>query len=366
MIYLDNAATTRTDDNAALTALEIMRGDYGNPSSLHGMGFAAKKRLDTARAQVAAALGCADKEIVFTSGGTEANNLAIFGGAEALKRRGNHIVTSGTEHSSVLSPAAELERRGFSVSRTAAQEIAGAVTDKTILVTCMMANSETGALTDIAKLAAMIRHKSKLCLIHCDAVQAFGKLPFSVRDLGVDLLSVSAHKIHGAKGCGALYAAKRVMPQMFGGKQENSLRPGTQPLPGICAFGAAAENAYLNMAANLEKVGKICGYFEEKAANFPGLCINSPAISTPYIRSISLPGFLSAHLVNSLSAQGICVSGGSACSGGGRSHVLEFMGLENSRIDSALRISFSKYTTEAEIDAFFDALAHTARTLAKG
>jgi cysteine desulfurase len=354
------------DEDAAKLAMEIMREDYGNPSSLHAMGFAAKKRLVVARTQVAALLDCKpdEKTLVFTSGGTEANNLAILGGAQAQKRRGNHIVSAATEHPSVLAALKELQRRDFEVTTVppsrdgmpTPEAIAAAVTDKTILVTCMLINGETGAMTDVDEMASLIRRRNTLCLIHCDAVQAFGKHPISARKLGADLLTVSAHKLHAPKGCGALYIGKRIVPTVFGGAQENALRPGTESLPLICAFGQAAETAQRNMTEHLAHIRELCEYFDKKAAEMSTICINSPPSGTPYIRNISMPGIKSAHLINQLSGERICVSGGSACSGGTRSYVLEAMSLDAGRIDSAIRVSFSKYTTIDEIDILFEAL----------
>lgn len=366
-IYLDNAATTRVDEAAAKTALEIMTEAYGNPSSLHKKGLEAQLRLEEARAGVTSALGCEKDELVFTSGGTEANNIAIFGAAEAKKRAGNTVVATAWEHSSVLEPVRELGRRGFTVKlvkpepdgRIDIDRIADEVDSDTVLVSCMMVNSEVGAVADIAGLVKKVRRKAPNALIHCDAVQAFGKLKFSASKLGADLLSVSGHKIHAPKGVGALYIRKavRVLPLSYGGGQEQSLRPGTQALPLITAFGVAAETAAGNIAANLDHVGKLSEYFVNKASTIGGLCMNSPAEATPYICNVSVTGFRSEIMLHYLAAKGIYVSSGSACSAGKPSHVLAAMNLPRERADSALRVSFCKHNSLADVDAFFDALS---------
>jgi cysteine desulfurase len=375
-IYFDNAATTRTDPEIAAVALELMTGDYGNPASLHGKGYAALARMNEAKKQVAALMGCAAEEVVFTSGGTEANNLAIIGGATALQRRGKHVVTTAYEHSSVMATAKHLENSGFEVSYVkpspegliTADDLAEAVREDTILVSCMLVNSETGAIAPIADAAKKIRRKNKLCLIHCDAVQAFGKIPVSARSLGADLITVSAHKIHAPKGCGALYVrkdARKPEPMLHGG-EKGLIRPGTANTPLACAFGAAAEMAKKNMAANLKHVEALREHFENKSQTVDGLCINSPEDSTPYIVNLSVPGSLSAHMINALSSRGIYVSGGSACSGGAPSHVLKAMGLAKERIDGAIRVSFSHHNSVKEIDQFFAALEEVLREIKPG
>lgn len=372
-IYLDNAATTRVDDDTAALALEIMCGDYGNPSSLHTKGLKAQMRLDTARAQVAAALGCEAGSVVFTSGGTEANNLAIFGAAAALARRGRTLVAMAYEHSSVLEPLRELGRQGYTLKLVNpkpdgcvdADTLVAAVDDDTVLVSCMLVNSEVGTVAPVAEIARRVRAKNRLAMIHCDAVQALGKIPFSVPKLGVDLLTVSAHKLHAPKGCGALYIRKgaRILPLLVGGSQERGLRAGTENVPLAAAFGHAVHKADESLKQNLESVRGIREYFVNKAAKFSGLCMNSPAESTPYICNLSLPGYRSEILLHYLAQRGVFVSSGSACSKGAASHVLRSMNLPPARLDSALRVSFSHYTTIEEVDAFFDTLSSAAREI---
>lgn len=369
-IYLDNAATTRTDPDVAAIATELMCSDYGNPSSLHSKGLEAQLRLDTARGQLATALGAQPDEIVFTSGGTEANNLAIFGTAAALSRRGKTLVAAAIEHASVLQPLRQLEQAGYTLrlvnpgpdGRMNAQHLANAVDDDTVLVSCALVNSETGAVAPIANLVQQVRRKNPHTRIHCDAVQAFCKLPVAVSRLGVDLLTVSGHKIHAPKGIGALYIRDgvRILPRQFGGEQERSLRAGTENTPLACAFGCAAEKYSAARAQNWTAVQAIYEHFVNKAENFPGVCINSPRDSTPYICSLSLPGYRSEVLLHYFAQQGIYISSGSACSQGMASHVLRAMDLPSDRVDSALRVSFSPQSTTADVDRFFSVLADAA------
>lgn len=370
-IYLDHCATTPVDEDIAAVAVELMREAYGNPSSLHSKGLSAQLRLDKARLQLAAALGCSQEEVVFTSGGTESNNLALLGGAAALGRRGKTIVAMAYEHSSVLEPLRHLERQGCTLrlvnpapdGRVDAGRLVDAVDGDTILVSCMLVNSEVGTVAPVAEIARAVRRKNSLALIHCDAAQAFGKLPFSADKLGVDTLSVSGHKIHAPKGCGALYLRKgtRLSPLLHGGGQERGLRPGTENLPAACAFGYAAEKMTARIEENLFHVRSIREYFVNKAKSVPGLCINSPGDATPYLCNVSLPGYRSEILLHYLAQRGVYVSSGSACSRGAASHVLRSMGLPPERVDSALRVSFGKDTRTEHIDAFFETLKEAAR-----
>jgi cysteine desulfurase len=363
-IYLDNAATTRVDDDIAAVALEAMTMHYGNPSSLHAKGLEAQGLLDSARNQIAAALGCNSGEVFFTSGGTEANNLALFGAA-GVRKRAKNIVSVAWEHSSVLEPLRELEKGGYELRLASPNadgtldvtSLAELMDEHTALVACMLVNSEVGHIADIAGLVKLARRRNPNALIHCDAVQGFGKLGFSAKRLGVDTLAVSGHKLHAPKGVGALYCAARILPRAFGGGQEKNLRPGTQALPLIAAFGAAAEKAAGNIAQNMEHVSRLREYFVNKCADTPGLCMNSPGDSTPYICNVSLPGYRSQIMLNYLSARGVYVSSGSACGKAKPSHMLKAMRLPADRVDSAIRISFSRQNTTEDIDALFAALA---------
>jgi cysteine desulfurase len=372
-IYLDNAATTRVCPQAADAAYKMMTETYGNPSSTHTKGREAKKALEAARAQVSAALGCAEKELVFTSCGSESDNWAILRGAEAMKRKGKHIISSAVEHDAVRKSLDELERQGWEITRLAPNNLGGidtqavlaALRPDTALVTLMMVNNETGAVTDIAGIAAGMRAAGSSALLHTDAVQGFLKLPFSAKKLGADLISISGHKIHAPKGIGALYlrSGLRLAPYILGGSQEDGRRAGTESLPLIAAFGAAAEAARVEfshyaprMAAMRDETARLL------TCENPGLLVIGGG--APQILSISLPGYRSEVLMNFLEARGIYVSRSSACKKGGRSHVLEAMGLPAPVIDGALRLGLSRFTTLAELSAFRAALGEARQTLA--
>ena len=356
--YLDNSATTKVCPEAAQAALAAMTEIYGNPSSTHTKGREAKKLLDTARKQVASALGCQPEELVFTSCGSESDNWAIINGAEAMSRKGRHIISSVVEHDAVRKSLDELERRGFTVTRLTpdevgaigVQQVIDALQDDTILVSLMMVNNETGAVTDISAISKAIKRINPQILLHTDAVQAFMKVPFSAKTLGADMISVSGHKIHAPKGIGALYikSGVKLRPYILGGGQEAGRRAGTEAMPQIAAFGAACEVAKAHMSENIERMEKL----RELAVKT--LSEEIPEIrfiggGAPHILSVSLPGWRSEVLMNYMEAQGIYVSKSSACKKGGRSHVLEAMGLEPRVIDGAIRIGLSRMTTEEDI-----------------
>jgi len=372
-IYLDNCATTRVDRDAAELAAHLMQSDYGNPSSLHKKGIEAEARLTEARRKLAFALGCAPEAVYFTSGGTESNNLAILGAVSANKRAGNTIITTAWEHSAVLKPMRELEGRGFTLKiakpepdgHIDAQKLAALTDDDTVLISCMMVNSELGSIADIERLVRLVKQRNGKTIVHCDAVQGFGKLAFSAEKLGVDLLSVSGHKTYAPKGVGALYMKKtaRVSPLLFGGGQERQIRPGTEALPLIAAFGLAAETARKNLDTNFARITALFEHFVKKAAVTDNLCMNSPPDSTPYICNVSLLGFRSETVLHYLAAKGIYVSSGSACGKGKPSHMLEAVGFPRERMESALRISFSKHNTTDEVDALFEALSRAQKEI---
>ncbi|MEE1170720.1 MAG: cysteine desulfurase family protein [Ruminococcus sp.] len=372
MHYLDNSATTRVSKTAADKAYEIMTEIYGNPSSLHLMGMNAEKELELARKRVSAALGATSEELFFTSGGTEANNTALFGAAYAKRRSGKRIVISSVEHSSVLEAAARLEQEGFEVVRIAPQidgiihpeDVAEAVNDDTILVSVMLVNNETGAVMPVKDIFEAARDKNDKIICHTDAVQAFGKLDFSPKKLGADLLSVSAHKVHAPKGCGALYIKRRVriIPRQFGGEQEKKIRPGTEALPLIAAFGAACEE--FDVEGNGERVAELNGYARQRLLEIGGVVINSPENALPYVLNISAGRVRSETMLHFLEEREVFVSSGSACAKGKPSHVLGAMGIDRDRADSALRISFSKLNTKADVDALCEGIAEGLGTLA--
>ena len=375
-VYLDNCATTRTDPDIAAAALEVMTGAYGNPSSLHKKGLEAQLLLEKAREQVAGALSCRPDEIYFTRGGTEANNLAILGAFSAHRRRGLHLVAGKGEHASVLGPLKYLGEQGADVTLAPLlpegypdpQALIAAVGEGTLLLSCALVNSEAGGLAPVGELARTAKAKSGRVLVHCDAVQALGKVPVSVDKLGVDLLSISGHKLHAPKGIGALYIRKgvKIHPLMHGGQQQRGLCPGTESVPLAVAFGAAVEKITREMGRTLDNFSRLRKIFLEKVENFPGLCINSASETTPYICSVCLPGYKSETLVHFLAEHGVYVSGGSACAKGKDSHVLTAMGLPRERIQSALRVSFCKDTTEQDLDIFFRTLAQAAASIVRG
>lgn len=373
--YLDNSATTAVTPEVAALAARIMTEQYGNPSSLHRRGFWAERALTEARGQVAAVLRCRPEEIVFTSGGTESNNLALLGAARAARRRGNRIVTTAVEHHSVLAVCRQLESEGFEVTYVSPdasgvitpESFAAACDEKTVLASCMMVNSETGALHDIPAIAAACRRKNPGILFHADCVQAFGRLEIAPARWGVQLVSVSGHKIHAPKGVGALYVAKgvRLLPPLYGSGQERGLRPGTENLPGICAMGLAAERMNARRAENAAHFTALRQKLITNLSQSPAVCINSPQAAAPYIINLSVEGIRSEIMIHYLEQFEIYVSSGSACAKGERSHVLTAMGLPEDRIDSALRVSMTDTTAEGEIDEFCRRLLQGAATLAK-
>lgn len=373
--YLDNSATTAVTPEVAALAARIMTEQYGNPSSLHRRGFWAERALTEARGQVAAVLRCRPEEIVFTSGGTESNNLALLGAARAARRRGNRIVTTAVEHHSVLAVCRQLESEGFEVTYVSPdaggvitpESFAAACDEKTVLASCMMVNSETGALHDIPAIAAACRRKNPGILFHADCVQAFGRLEIAPARWGVQLVSVSGHKIHAPKGVGALYVAKgvRLLPPLYGSGQERGLRPGTENLPGICAMGLAAERMNARRAENAAHFTALRQKLITNLSQSPAVCINSPEAAAPYIINLSVEGIRSEIMIHYLEQFEIYVSSGSACAKGERSHVLTAMGLPEDRIDSALRVSMTDTTAEGEIDEFCRRLLQGAATLAK-
>ena len=372
MHYLDNSATTAVSPAAAQKALEIMTGNFGNPSSLHTLGIRAEHELEAARKEIALAIGADSGEITFTSGGTEANNLAVFGAAEAKRRTCKRVIISSVEHSSVLEAAKRLADDGFEVVRISPAEdgavqpsdVAAAVTADTSLVSVMLVNNETGAVNPVAEIFEAVRLRNRNVICHTDAVQAFGKLDFKVKKLGADLLTVSAHKVHAPKGCGALYIKKgvRILPRQYGGEQEKRLRPGTEPLPAIAAFGVACSE--FDIAGNLALVKELNGYARERLLQIDGVVLNSPENALPYVLNISAGRVRSETMLHFLEERDVYVSSGSACAKGKPSHVLGAMGYSKQRADSALRISFSKHNTKEDIDALAQGIALGLQTLA--
>lgn len=369
--YLDNSATTWVYPQVADKILELLTVKYGNPSSLHTKGMEAEEELNTARHIIAKSVGAQDKEIYFTSGGTEANNLAIMGVANAMKRRGNKIVTTAFEHSSVYETMKQLENQGFEVTyippdsngNICANDFAQAIDDKTILVSIMAVNNELGSILPVEEVARIIKNSKSPALMHCDCVQAYCKIPLKFNKLGVDLATISAHKIHGPKGVGALYIKNgiRILPNTFGGEQEKKIRPGTEALPLIAGFGKSVELA--NIEKDLEYVTELNNYAKGKLLSLPDITLNSPLDALPYILNISVKGIRSETMLHFLEEKNIFVSSGSACAKGKASHVLSSMKLDKNISDSAIRISFSNDNTTADIDALCDGIAQGLQTL---
>ncbi|MBQ7474198.1 MAG: cysteine desulfurase [Oscillospiraceae bacterium] len=371
--YLDNAATTAVCPEAAEAAVRAMVECYGNPSSTHTRGREAARLLSSARADVADALGCAPGELVFTSCGSESDNWAILAGAEANRRAGRHVISSAVEHDAVRRSLELLEQRGWEVTRLMpapdgsirVSDVQDALRHDTALISLMMVNNETGGVTDIAAVARMLKATGSKALLHTDAVQSFLKVPFSAKTLGADLISISGHKIHAPKGVGALYVRSglHLRPFLVGGGQENGRRAGTEATGQIAAFAAAARIAKDGLAENSARMAALKTQTVERLhAAIPEL--RHVDAAAPHILSVSLPGWRSEVLMNFLEAREIYVSKSSACKKGGRSHVLEAIGLSAPVIDGALRIGLSRYTTQEDIDALCLALKEAHDTLA--
>ena len=366
--YLDNAATTRVCPQAAQAALEAMTGGFGNPSSGHAAGQAAAARLEEDRAVVARALGCRPEELTFTSCGTEGDNWCVRAAAEQGKRRGRHIITTAIEHAAVLEPVKALAAQGWEVTylkpdktgHISAAQAAAALRPDTVLVSVMLVNNELGTIQPVGEIARAVKAAGSPALIHTDAVQGFLKVPFTPAELGVDLLTVSGHKIGAPKGIGAQYirAGLRLPPLILGGGQERALRSGTEPTAQIAALAAACGAWSPEHTARLEVLKQ---YALEILPSVPGLEILS-AGDAPHILSVSLPGYPSEMLVRDLSDRQVYVSSGSACHRGRPSHVLSALGLPKRTLTGALRVSFSPENTPADVDALRDGLLEITKT----
>jgi cysteine desulfurase len=362
-IYLDNAATTRVHPAVAATMAHALTDGFGNPSSLHAAGREARKAVEDARAAIARHLRCAPREIVFTSGGTEADNLALFGAARALRAKGAHVVTTAIEHPAVHEAARALESEGVSVTfvgvdaagRVDPAEIERALRPDTTLVSVMLVNNETGVIQPVAEIARRVRPRG--VLVHTDAVQALGKMPVDIGSLGADLLAVSAHKIQGPKGIGALYVRKGValLPRQIGGHQEWDVRPGTENLPGIVGFAAAVERAHRDLPGRIEALRALRDRLERGLAGRAGgvRVHGAGADRSPAILNASFEGVDGESLLIALDRMGVCVSTGSACASGSAepSRVLAAMGIPRETAKGAVRFSLSDETTAEEIDA---------------
>lgn len=373
LAYLDNSATTRQSDEVTRTMIDAAENSYGNPSSLHRLGVNSEKLVKSSRKKLAAAAGTKEDEIYFTSGGTESDNTAILGAYMMLHRQGNHIITTEIEHPAVLECFKRLKQQGAEVTHIGVDsrgyinidQLASAINDDTILVSVMHANNESGAVQPIADIAALIKRKSSKAVFHCDAVQSYGKIPVNAGASGIDLLSASAHKIHGPKGMGLLYVRKdlHLPPYLIGGGQEHGMRSGTENVPGMAGFGAAAESAFENMSDNYKKVTELRDrLLTGIKSKIDDIKVNSPVDAgkdcMPHILNISFLGTRGEVLLHMLEQSDVYVSTGSACSSHkkGGSHVLTAMGLTPDEIEGALRFSISPYNTIEEIDYAVDKL----------
>ena len=366
-IYLDNAATTKPCGEAVSAAVDAMTENYGNPSSLHRAGLEAQLAVDRARKAIAASIGADSSEIYFTSGATESNNLALRGISAAYGRKRRKIVISSVEHASVDETASALEKNGFEIVRISprddgrfyADDFISACDENTCLVSMMLVNNETGYIMPVRETFMAVKRSFPEIITHCDCVQGYMKLPIKAASLGADLISLSAHKIHGVKGVGAIYIKKgvRVIPIVTGGKQEKGIRSGTESVPLIAAFGAAVDKFRPTIAERYERVSQLKSHLLGKMGGIENVAVNSPSDGSPYVINISAVGKRSEIVLHFLESKGIYVSSGSACSKGQQSGVLGEFGISGKRADGAVRISITAQTTEEELDEFAEALA---------
>jgi len=373
--YLDNSATTRTTEDVADIIYDILTKDFGNPSSLHNLGFEAEKLLTRAKKDLAQVLDCDANELYFTSGGTEANNWAISMGYSLRHRRANEVITTAFEHSSVLDAVKRLGEQGATCHYVKPDkkghilplDILDLVNENTAMVSIMMVNNEIGTVLPIKQLCAAIKRKNADVLIHCDAVQAFCKLPISPQSLGVDLLTVTGHKINAPKGIGLLYVKKgvRIKPMIVGGKQQGGLRPGTENVAYACGFAHAAKRHAADRIKNYNHAKELRDYLMEKIAGNSEIAVNSPDDALPYIVNISVKGIRSETMMHFLAQKNIFVSSGSACAKGELSHVLRAIDLDHDLADSALRISFGIENTKTDVDALYEAILQAQQTLSR-
>ena len=359
MIYLDNSATTKPCDEAVEAMTKALTENWGNPSALYNFGIDTARLLRTARGQVAAALGAEPDRVFFTSGGTEADNWAVFSTAKRYGKKNKHIITTAIEHHAILHCMKELEAQGFEVTylqpdslgRITLDALKAALRKDTILVSIMMVNNEVGSVMPIEKMAKLTHRICPDAIFHTDAVQGFLKVPLSAKQLGADLISVSSHKVHGPKGVGALYISPRLksFPAMLvGGGQEGNFRSGTEGTPAIFGFAAACAAGAATVREDIRQERQLLEDVMAQLSQLEGVSLNG-AHEAPHILSLSIPGVPTQNSINILQDHGICVSAGSACAKGHRSHVLEAMRLSPEVMDGSFRISLSRHTTADEL-----------------
>ena len=367
--YFDNSATTRVYDESIDIMVKMMRECYGNPSSLHSIGLEAEHYITDAAAIISKVLKCLPEEIIFTSGGTESNNMAIIGSALAKKRKGKHIVVSSVEHASVSAVMQFLIREGFEVSYvpvnehgiSTAEDFADAVREDTILVSCMHVNNEIGSVMPVAEIARAVKAKNPDVYFHVDAIQSFGKIPVIPKEIGADLVSVSGHKIHGPKGSGFLYVKKGLLlrPIIYGGGQQKNMRSGTENVPAIAGLGAAVEKTFDGFDEKVKHIADMRNRLVKGLLEIENVYCNTDVENgAPHIASISFEGVRAEVMLHSLEDKEIYVSSGSACSSNKskESAVLSAIGLDKKKLESTVRFSFSEDNTEEQVDYAIDTI----------
>ena len=366
MIYLDNSATTKPCPEAVEAMTRALTECWGNPSALYSFGIETARSLRSARHQVAAAMGAEPDRVFFTSGGTETDNWAVFGAVKRLGKRGRHIITTAMEHHAILNCMKELEAQGYDVTylqpdalgRITLDALKAALRKDTILVSIMMVNNEVGSVMPIAQMAKLTHKACPDAIFHTDAVQGFLKVPFSAKTLGADLITVSSHKIHGPKGAGALYISPRLRsfpPLLLGGGQEGGYRSGTEGMPAIFGFAAACAAVSATFKEDAAREKALLDALAEEVGRLPGVTVNG-AHDAPHILNLAVPGVPTQNSINLLQDAGVCVSAGSACAKGHRSHVLTAMGLRGEVIDSSFRVSLSRENTREDLDVLLRVL----------
>ncbi len=376
-VYLDNAATTKPCAEAIDAINLALAENYGNPSSLHSFGLKAQLAVDNARKIIASALSCEAECVFFTSGATESNNMAIRGIVNAYGKRKPKIITTSIEHASIKETVLELENKGFEVVRISPDkngeinpvDILNAADERTCLISMMLVNNENGLILPVEKTFKAVKRRFPDIITHCDCVQGFMKLPVKCNELNADLISLSAHKIHGAKGVGALYIRKgiRVLPIITGGKQEKGIRSGTESVPLIAGFGAAVEKLSDTVKQRYDRVSELKKFLVEKLEELDGgeIAFNTSEKCSPYIINVSFEGIRSEIMLHFLEEKGIYVSSGSACSKGAKSGVLEELGVSSKNADSAIRVSITAETTEQELEFFVQAVSQAQKKIIK-
>lgn len=370
MIYLDNSATTKPCIEAVEAMNKALTENWGNPSALYGFGIDAAHALRTARNQVAAAMGAEHDRVFFTSGGTEADNWAIFGTAKRFGKKNKHIITTAIEHHAILNCMKELESQGYEVTylqpdelgRITPDSLKSALRKDTFLVSIMMVNNEVGSVMPISQMARLTHRICPDAIFHTDAVQGFLKVPFAAKTLGADLISISSHKVHGPKGAGALYISPRLKSfpaLMLGGGQEGGYRSGTEATPAIYGFAAACAAQQATLKEDIAREKQLLDAAISELSTLEGLTING-SHDAPHILSLAIAGLPTQNTINILQDHGICVSAGSACAKGHRSHVLEAMGIHPDLIDGSFRISISRQTTPEELNKLINVIQQEA------